>query len=155
MNPEARGPEGEAPADPLAWKELVAPYQTPTVWRSVWQVVNTLVPYVVLWYLMYRSLEVSYWLTLPLAIVAAGVLVRVFILFGLKAYLLLQLTVLLVAGAAGVWPFYVQHQFEGVYWARHDEWDATQVALRGSSFYRLPKVLQWFTGNIGSITFII
>jgi omega-6 fatty acid desaturase (delta-12 desaturase) len=261
-----------------AWKPLVAPYQTPAVWRSVWQVVNTLVPYAVLWYLMYRSLAVSWWITLPLAILAAGFLVRVFIIFhdcghgsffksrkaagvlgfitgvltftpfhhwrwehalhhasagdldrrglgdvwtltvqeylhasrwkrlayrltrnpivlfvlapvylflikqrfvspnagkrerhsvywtnlavlalaaalggtlGFQAYLLIQLTVLAVAGSAGVWLFYVQHQFEGVYWARHDEWDYTQVALQGSSFYKLPKVLQWFTGNIG------
>jgi acyl-lipid omega-6 desaturase (Delta-12 desaturase) len=76
----------------------------------------------------------------------AGVLV---FLIGLQTYLLIQLTVMLVAGAAGVWLFYVQHQFEGVYWARHDQWDYTAVALEGSSFYKLPKVLQWFTGNIG------
>jgi omega-6 fatty acid desaturase (delta-12 desaturase) len=269
---------GELQPDPIAWKELVTPYQTPAVGRSVWQVVNTLVPYAVLWYLMYRSLAVSYWLTWPLAILAAGFLVRVFIIFhdcghgsffksrkandalgfiggvltltpyshwrwehamhhasagnldkrgtgdvwtltvreylessrgkrfayrlarnpvvlfvlaplflfviqqrfpalkagrrerrsvywtnlallgvaaalsftfGFKAYLLIQLTVMMVAGAAGVWLFYVQHQFEGVYWARHDEWDYTTVALQGSSFYKLPKVLQWFTGSIG------
>jgi omega-6 fatty acid desaturase (delta-12 desaturase) len=54
-----------------------------------------------------------------------------------------------VAGTAGVWLFYVQHQFEGVYWARQGEWDYTTVALQGSSFYKLPKVLQWFTGSIG------
>jgi len=70
-------------------------------------------------------------------------------LLGFKAYLLIQLTVLAVAASAGVWLFYVQHQFEGVYWARHGEWDYTTVALRGSSFYKLPKVLQWFTGSIG------
>ena len=67
------------PAVP-AWKEMVAKYQEPAVWRSVWQVVNTLVPYALLWYLMYRSLAVSYWLTLPLAILAGGFLVRVFII---------------------------------------------------------------------------
>jgi hypothetical protein len=54
-----------------------------------------------------------------------------------------------VAGSAGVWWFYVQHQFEGVCWARHGEWDYTTVALQGSSFYKLPKVLQWFSGSIG------
>ena len=269
---------GAGPADTPAWKALVASYQTPAIGRSVWQVVNTLVPYAVLWYLMYRSLAVSYWLTLPLAILAAGFLVRVFIIFhdcghgsffqsrkanavlgfltgvltftpydhwrwehalhhasagdldkrgtgdvwtltvqeyleasrwkrfayrlarnpivllvlaplflflvkqrfpslkagrrerysvywtnlavlalaaalsellGGKAYLVIQLTVLAAAGVAGVWLFYVQHQFEGVYWARHSEWDYTTVALQGSSFYKLPKVLQWFTGSIG------
>jgi acyl-lipid omega-6 desaturase (Delta-12 desaturase) len=45
--------------------------------------------------------------------------------------------------------FYVQHQFEDVYWARHDGWDSVRVALEGSSYLKLPKVLQWFTGNIG------
>jgi omega-6 fatty acid desaturase (delta-12 desaturase) len=45
--------------------------------------------------------------------------------------------------------FYVQHQFEDVYWARHDGWDPVRVALQGSSYLKLPKVLQWFTGNIG------
>ena len=43
----------------------------------------------------------------------------------------------------------MQHQFEGVYWSRHEEWDFTEVGLRGSSFYKLPRILQWFTGNIG------
>ena len=45
--------------------------------------------------------------------------------------------------------FYVQHQFEDVYWDRRDEWDYTTAALQGSSFYKLPRILQWFSGNIG------
>jgi omega-6 fatty acid desaturase (delta-12 desaturase) len=49
----------------------------------------------------------------------------------------------------GLWLFYVQHQFEGVYWARDGEWDAGRAALEGSSFYKLPAVLRWCTGNIG------
>jgi omega-6 fatty acid desaturase (delta-12 desaturase) len=53
------------------------------------------------------------------------------------------------AGVVGIWLFYVQHQFEGVYWARHDAWDPMRAALEGSSYYKLPKVLQWITGNIG------
>jgi acyl-lipid omega-6 desaturase (Delta-12 desaturase) len=48
-----------------------------------------------------------------------------------------------------VWLFYVQHQFEDVYWERADQWDYTAAALQGSSFYKLPKILQWFSGNIG------
>jgi omega-6 fatty acid desaturase (delta-12 desaturase) len=64
-------------------------------------------------------------------------------------YLFIQLIVTAVAGASGVWLFYVQHQFDGVYWERGDEWDFTAAALQGSSFYKLPKVLQWFSGNIG------
>ncbi len=68
---------------------------------------------------------------------------------GLKTYLIIQMPIILIAGAAGVWLFYVQHQFEGVYWSRHDQWDPLKAALSGSSYYKLPKVLQWFTGNIG------
>lgn len=70
-------------------------------------------------------------------------------IFGWKAYLILQVIVVAVAGSAGVWLFYVQHQFEGVYWERQEHWDYTTAALQGSSFYKLPKVLQWFSGNIG------
>ena len=68
---------------------------------------------------------------------------------GIKAYVLIQLPVIMFAAAAGVWLFYVQHQFEDVQWERRADWDFAEAALRGSSFYKLPKVLQWFTGNIG------
>jgi len=68
---------------------------------------------------------------------------------GLWIYLVLQLAVSWLAGVLGIWLFYVQHQFETVYWARHDTWDRVRAALEGSSFYRLPRVLQWFSGNIG------
>jgi omega-6 fatty acid desaturase (delta-12 desaturase) len=70
-------------------------------------------------------------------------------LIGLKALIEIQLTVTAVAGAVGLWLFYVQHQFEGAYWERTKDWDYTRAALQGSSFYQLPRVLQWFTGNIG------
>jgi len=79
-----------------------------------------------------------------LAIVTAASLT-----IGLKAYLMVQLPVMLISGTAGVWLFYVQHQFEGTYWERHEGWDYYRQAVEGSSFYRLPRVLQWFTGNIG------
>jgi omega-6 fatty acid desaturase (delta-12 desaturase) len=68
---------------------------------------------------------------------------------GLRTYLLIQLPIVLIAGAIGVWLFYVQHQFEGVYWSRHGNWDPVKAALKGSSYYKLPKALQWFSGNIG------
>jgi len=70
-------------------------------------------------------------------------------LIGLKAFLLIQLPSLIISASAGVWLFYVQHQFEGVYWERHAKWDYVMQALKGSSFLKLPKVLQWFTGSIG------
>jgi acyl-lipid omega-6 desaturase (Delta-12 desaturase) len=263
---------------PAVWKDIVAKFQEPSVPRAVWQLVNTLVPYAALWFLIYLSLAVSWWLVLPLAILAGGFVVRIFIIFhdcghgsffksraandtlgfitglltltpyfhwrwehsihhatsghldkrgtgdiwtltvqeyleagrwkrfayrlarnpivlfliaplylffirqrfpsakansreresvqwmnlaifgmavvmslifGLTNYLLIQLIIMAVAGAAGVWLFYVQHQFEGVYWDRAEEWDYTRAALEGSSFYKLPKILQWFSGNIG------
>jgi omega-6 fatty acid desaturase (delta-12 desaturase) len=60
-----------------------------------------------------------------------------------------QVGIMAVAGAVGTWLFYVQHQFEGVYWERKGEWDFLEAALKGSSFYKLPGVLPWFSGNIG------
>jgi omega-6 fatty acid desaturase (delta-12 desaturase) len=71
------------------------------------------------------------------------------LVFGVLPYLVIQLTVLMVAGAVGVWLFYLQHQFEDVYWDRGEDWDYAAAALRGSSFFKLPKILQWFSGNIG------
>jgi acyl-lipid omega-6 desaturase (Delta-12 desaturase) len=262
----------------LQWKDIVAKYQKPHLGHSIWQLINTLIPYAVLWYLMYLSLSVSYWLTLALAVVGAGLVVRLFIIFhdcghmsffksqaanrfwgfitgiltftphdywwnehaqhhasagnldhrgigdiwtmtareylkaplkkrllyrlvrnpiclflvgppimfivcrrfpklnsgwkkcrstvltnlgilgmsliisaliGWKAYVLIQLPVLAMAACMGVWLFYVQHQFEGVYWERQPDWDYVDEALKGSSYYKLPAVLQWFSGNIG------
>ena len=69
--------------------------------------------------------------------------------FGWKAVLLVQLPVMVIAGAAGVWLFYVQHQFEHAYWARENAWTAEGAAMQGSSFYDLPRIIHWFTGNIG------
>ncbi len=69
--------------------------------------------------------------------------------FGWKWYLLLQLIIVMVGGAAGFWIFYVQHQFDDVYWQPHDEWDFTASATQGSTYYALPPILQWFSGNIG------
>jgi omega-6 fatty acid desaturase (delta-12 desaturase) len=62
---------------------------------------------------------------------------------------MIQLPILLIAWAAGMWLFYIQHQFGEVYWARHEKVDKLLVALKGSSYYKLPGILQWFTGNIG------
>jgi len=268
----------QPPADNAGWRAIVLKYQEPSVWRALWQIVNTVVPYGGLWYLMHLCLAVSWWLVVPLAILAGGFLVRVFIIFhdcghgsffkspaandavgflagvltftpyyhwrwehaihhasagdldkrgtgdvwtmtvqeyleasrwkkfayrlarnplilfvvaplflfavqqripssranqrerhsvyamnaailgmaialsyvfGLKAYLLIQLIIMMVAGGAGVWMFYVQHQFEDVYWERGEDWSYVAAALQGSSFYKLPRILQWFSGNIG------
>ena len=70
-------------------------------------------------------------------------------LFGFMPWLIIQFTAIFVAGFSGIWLFYVQHQFEDTYWADEEEWDFAAAAMEGSSFYKLPKVLQWFSGNIG------
>ena len=269
---------GAAASSDTSWKQVLARYSRPSVAGSIWQIVNSILPYVALWGLMIWSLGVSYWLTLGLAVLAAGFLIRIFIIFhdcghgsffrsrranrtfefiggvltftpyrqwrrehamhhaasgdldrrgggdvwtltideyyasprwkrvlyrifrhpvvllaiapvflfmlwnrvpsswtgkeehrgahmtnlallaivavawatiGIKAYLLIQVPIMVFAGAAGVWLFYMQHNFDGSYWRWSDEWDFVQASLQGSSFYKLPKVLQWFTGNIG------
>ena len=75
--------------------------------------------------------------------------VMVHFTIGIGPFLAMQLPVLFLAAAAGAWLFYVQHQYEGVYWERKGHWDYVAAALDGSSYYELPAVLQWFTGNIG------
>jgi len=247
-------------------------------WKSVWQLVNSIVPFVLLWGLAYVSLPISIWITLALAILAAGFMIRIFIIFhdcchqsffagrkanaiigtitgiltffpydqwknehsihhatsgnlcrrgtgdiwtltmeeymalspwrrlgyrlyrnpfimfglgpvflflvqyrlnrknartkermntyltnaaliglmgllcwtlGWKEVLLVQGSILYLSGVAGIWLFYVQHQFENTYYERELEWDYVSAAMRGSSFYKLPTILQWMTGNIG------
>ena len=278
MTPANDLTEPALPAVDRHWKEIVAPYQIPSARRGIVQIANTLLPYLALWVAMYFARTISWWLVVPLAALAAGFLVRLFIIhhdcghgsffrsrqandtigyvtgiltftpyhhwrwehalhhatsgdldrrgtgdiwtltvqeylessrwrrfayrlarnpvilfviaplylfliqhrfarenasrrerdsvfwtnlglagvaagasaiFGVKGYVLIQFMILLFSGAAGVWLFYVQHQFDGVYWERSGEWDYVRAALQGSSFYKLPKVLQWFSGNIG------
>ncbi|MFC5450876.1 fatty acid desaturase [Paenibacillus aestuarii] len=260
------------------FKKMIAPYEKSSILKSVWQIFNTFTPFFVLWYAAYWCLSISYWLTLVLTIVTAGLLVRIFIIFhdcchgsffanrtaneivgtiagiltcspfyqwrfshsvhhatngnldrrgtgdiwtltvqeyldlpwqkrlgyrlyrnplilfvlapiyvflieyrfnrkeakirerlntytinlgiaalaallcwivGWKAFLLVQGPTFLISGVAGFWLFYVQHQFEHSYFERNENWSYVDAALHGSSFYQLPKVLQWFTGNIG------
>jgi omega-6 fatty acid desaturase (delta-12 desaturase) len=78
-----------------------------------------------------------------------GMIVGMGLMMGFSTYLLIQALVLVISGAGGVWLFYVQHQFDGVYWESGENWSASRAALQGSSYYKLPRVLQWFSGNIG------
>jgi omega-6 fatty acid desaturase (delta-12 desaturase) len=82
---------------------------------------------------------------LAIALVAASTIWLV----GLVPFLLVHLPVVLLAGAAGVWLFYVQHQFEETHWSKADDWQFPKAALHGASHYDLPLVLRWLTGNIG------
>lgn len=262
------------------WKKAVAPFQKSDLRLSLWQLVNSVCPFFILWYLAYASLNVSYLLALPLAMLAGLFAVRIFIIFhdcchgsffkarwandmtgfltgiitftpyynwrqthaihhatsgdldrrgvgdiwtltyeeyqklpgwqqvgyriyrnpfvifgigpfvdfviiqrlpashaaatlrekasvhitslillaigiamsftiGLGAYLAIQIPVIVTASTVGVWLFYVQHQYENTYWEHHENWDFAQASLYGSSFYKLPRILQWFSGNIG------
>ncbi|MCP8969970.1 fatty acid desaturase [Ectobacillus ponti] len=261
-----------------ALRKQMAPYEGANIQDSVRQIFNTIVPFFVLWVLAYQSLSVSYWLTLPIAVVAAGFLVRMFIIFhdcchysffksrtankvlgtitgiltlfpyhqwqhdhavhhatsgnldkrgvgdiwmltvdeylaatpmtklayriyrnpfvmfvlgpiyvfviknrfnrkgarmnerlntyltnvvivaivallcyllGWQSFLLVQGTIFWISGAAGIWLFYVQHTFEDSYFEEDERWEYVLAAVEGSSFYKLPKLLQWLTGNIG------
>lgn len=93
-----------------------------------------------------RKVEASVWLTnLAIAALASGMI----LLVGWKTFLAVQIPITVVTSSLGMWLFYVQHQFEDTYWSEGEQWDFAAAAIRGSSFYRLPRVLQWFTGNIG------
>lgn len=260
------------------WMDIIRRYNKPDPLKSWWQVINSVGPYVILWILMIKSLEISYWITLFLSVFAAGFMVRIFIIFhdcghgsffkskvlsrivgvitglivftpynkwhyehkvhhqtvgnldkrgvgdvmtltvdeykklskwkklyyriyrspivlfgiapiiiftiaqrftrkdmtikeklyvhlsslalvaavlllmyliGWKTFLLVQLPILYIATAHGVWLFYVQHQFRDVLWTKSDQWDYKKTALEGSSMFKLPMLLNWFTGNIG------
>jgi len=264
-------------AEHIRWQPIVARYAKPDLARSLWQLANSVIPYFLLWVVMVRSLQISYWLTLALAFPAAGFLMRTFIIFhdcghgsffksqkanefvgritsflhftpyyrwkhdhavhhatagdldrrgvgdvytmtvreylaaswlkktayriernpfillgftplivfliahrippargkreiasvwwtnmmlvvvialicwwiGWKTYLLVQLPILVISSTIGVWLFYVQHNFDPTYWEGHEAWEFVKAGLQGSSFYKLPPLLQWFTGNIG------
>ena len=88
----------------------------------------------------------SVWVTN--AAITAGILLCL-LLVGWRFLVLVYLPAMYIAAAVGIWLFYVQHQFEDAYWKKHDEWDYVTAAIKGSSYFKLPAVLQWFTGNIG------
>ncbi|PEX78782.1 fatty acid desaturase [Bacillus cereus] len=244
----------------------------------MWQLINTIVPFIILWYLAYKSLSVSYWLSLVPSLLAAGFMTRIFIIFhdcthysffksrranrivgtcmgvltlfpfdqwghehsihhatsgnldkrgtgdiwtltvneylaapfrrrlayrlyrnpfvmfglgpiyvfllknrfnrkgarkkermntyltnilivalvgllcwaiGWQSFLLVHGSIFLIAGSIGIWLFYVQHTFEDSYFEEDKEWEYVKAAVEGSSFYKLPKILQFLTGNIG------
>ena len=269
---------GSPKAEPIRWQPIVAKYARSDMRRSLWQVANTLIPYFVLWGLMVWSLQISYWVTLVLAVPAAGFLMRTFIIFhdcghgsffksrqandfvgritgflnftpyyrwkhdhaihhatagdldrrgvgdvltltvreylaapwwmktgyrvlrnpffllgvaplmlflvtqriparsqgkrerasvlwtdfslvvvialmcwliGWKSFLMIQLPIIWITSTIGVWMFYVQHNFDPSYWDNHESWQFVKAGLQGSSFYKLPALLQWFSGNIG------
>jgi acyl-lipid omega-6 desaturase (Delta-12 desaturase) len=89
---------------------------------------------------------VSVWWT---NLALAGVLAIFGLWLGFGKALMIGLPIIVIGGSVGTWLFYVQHQFERTYWEHTPEWDYTLAAMHGSSYYKLPRILQWFTGNIG------
>jgi len=79
----------------------------------------------------------------------AALVVTAGLVFGFREVLLVHLPLLLLSCSIGVWLFYVQHQFEPTYWEHDETWKYESAALEGSSYYRLPRLLHWLTGNIG------
>lgn len=119
-----------------AWKRAVAAHRKPVLGRSVWQLANSLVPYLALWALMIWTLGISYWITLALAVVAAGFLVRIFIIFhdcGHASFFDSRRANRLFEFITGVLTFTPYRQW------RHEH----------AKHHELPRILQWFTGNIG------
>jgi omega-6 fatty acid desaturase (delta-12 desaturase) len=92
------------------------------------------------------QIQRSVWYT---NVALAAVFGAIWWLVGLRTLVLVNAPLIGLAGAAGIWLFYVQHQFDHTYWQRSPGWSNTDAALRGSSYLRLPKVLQFFTGSIG------
>ena len=79
LNPAPAPPKPRA--DNAAWQAIVLKYQKPSTIRALWQIIDTIIPFALAWYLMYRCRSISLWLVVPLAVLAGGLLVRVFIIF--------------------------------------------------------------------------
>jgi len=93
-----------------------------------------------------RGEKASVWWT---NLALAGLWAVQIAIVGWQAMVLINLPIIVIASTVGTWLFYVQHQFERTYWEHTPQWDYTLAAMHGSSYYKLPRVLQWFTGNIG------
>jgi omega-6 fatty acid desaturase (delta-12 desaturase) len=95
---------------------------------------------------MPRNEKLNVWFT-------NGMLALIFLIMslsvGFTVFVVVQLSILYIAAISGLWLFYLQHQFEDVTWFRNQDWNFRIVALKGSSYVKFPKLLQWFSGNIG------
>jgi omega-6 fatty acid desaturase (delta-12 desaturase) len=123
-------------------------YRNPVILFSVgayyWFIVKHRVPFglPLPWRQTWRSIVET---NILIVAVATGVSAAV----GLGSFLLIQGPIMMIAATIGTWLFYIQHQFEDAYWENDEHWSFYDSAIKGSSYYALPKILQWFTGNIG------
>jgi omega-6 fatty acid desaturase (delta-12 desaturase) len=129
------------------WKRLCyRVYRHPLVLFGVTPFFN----FVVAQRFMFTKYSRKEWASLHWTNLVLGSLAILLILtIGPKAMLAVYVPVIALASSIGTWLFYVQHQYEHTYWVQDEGWDYTSAALRGSSYYKLPGVLRWFTGNIG------
>jgi acyl-lipid omega-6 desaturase (Delta-12 desaturase) len=95
---------------------------------------------------MGRQERASIYVTNVLLIIYIAV---AFYFIGIRAFLTIQLLIMLLSGGVGIWLFYIQHNFNGIYWARNDSWDRFRASMEGCSYYSLPRLFKWFTANIG------
>lgn len=92
----------------------------------------------------------KYWISaMGTNLAIAAILIVLIYLGGIAAFFVIFLPTTLIAASAGVWLFYIQHQFEETHWDTEENWHLHDAALHGSSHYDLPPVLQWLTANIG------
>ncbi len=105
-----------------SWQKIAMKYGKPDLRKSIWQLVNSIVPFFITWYLMYRSLEYPYWVTLLLAVLAAGFLIRIFIIFhdcGHKAFFKSQKANNIVGKITGILAFTPFYKWHGQHWVHH------------------------------------
>lgn len=81
--------------------------------------------------------------------IIALIIIAAYFTIGIENYIGVQFPVTFISGVMGVWLFFVQHQFENVYWSHNEEWDSLKAAIEGSSFYKLPGLFRWISGSIG------
>ena len=121
-------------------------YRTPLVMFGLGSIYSTILMQRVPTPAARNRLQRSVWFTNVAVVVFVAALCFA---FGWQTVLFVELPLVVFAGSVGIWLFYVQHQFDDTYWERTDEWSFNDAALRGSSHLALPKVLQFFSGNIG------
>lgn len=128
------------------WKMIYRVYRNPFVMFGLGPIYIFLIEYR---FNNKRARRKERWNTYATNLGLAGMIGVLCWTLGWKEFLLVQGPILYLSGMAGIWLFYVQHQFEKTYFENEDHWDYESAAMEGSSFYKLPKVLQWMTGNIG------